>query len=86
MSQKKPGSTAVFVGYFDLSSSFDPSVTLQLAHNATIAGGKTVNVVASAVQFVKTASVDTLSSILEYNTTQSDITMTSLPWGALKGI
>jgi hypothetical protein len=85
MSQKTPGSQVVFTGYFDLSSSFDPSVTLQLAHNSTMSSGKTVNVVAFAVQFVKAASVDNLSSILEYNITQGDITMPFLPWGALKG-
>jgi hypothetical protein len=86
MSQKVAGSQVVFTGYFDLSSSFDPSVTLYLAHNATITSGKTVNIVAFAVQFVKAASVNDLSSILEYNTTTSDITMPLLPWGALKGM
>jgi hypothetical protein len=85
MSQKYPGSLSIYTGYFDVSSNFDPTVKFTLANNASITTENTSNLVAFAVQFVKTASNDALSSILQYNSTQTNITMTSLAWRSLPG-
>lgn len=84
MSQKYPGSMSVYTGYFDLTSSFDPNIKFNIAKNATITS--TSNLVAFAVQLVKYSTSDALSSILQYNTTQTNITMTNLAWGPLSGI
>lgn len=83
MSQKYPGSMSVYTGYFDLSQTFDPSIKFTLAQNASITS--TSELVAFAVQLVKAATNDALSSVLQYNATQTNITMTTLAWGALSG-
>lgn len=81
MSQKYPGSKSVYTGYFDVTSSFDPSVRFDLANNASITSSS--QMVAFAVQLVKASTNYALSSMLQYNTTQTNITMTNLAWGAL---
>lgn len=44
-----------------------------------------MTLVAHAVQFIKNPSVDVLASVIQYNTSQSTVTATSIPWGKLTG-
>ncbi|KAF1796574.1 cortical protein marker for cell polarity-domain-containing protein [Mucor lusitanicus] len=78
-------SQSIFSGYFDVSSNFTPSVKVALAKNASFStsSSSTMTLVAHAVQFIKNPSVDVLSSVIQYNTTQSTVTATSIPWGKL---
>lgn len=78
-------SQSIFSGYFDVSANFTPSVKLALAANASFSTSATMTMVAHAVQFIKNPSVDVLTSVIQYNTTQSTITATSIPWGKLAG-
>lgn len=84
MSQKYPGGVSIYTGYFDLSQNFDPSITFALAKNASITSSS--ELVAFAVQLVKIATNNELSSVLEYDPAQTNITMTSLAWNALAGM
>lgn len=85
-----PSSTAtsqsIFSGYFDVSANFTPSVKLALAKNTSFSDSSTaMTLVAHAVQFIKNPSVDVLASVIQYNTSQSTVTATSIPWGKLTG-
>ncbi|KAI8066107.1 cortical protein marker for cell polarity-domain-containing protein [Thamnidium elegans] len=81
MSQRYPGSRSIYTGYFDYSSTFEPSIILTRGKNATTSG--TSYLVAFAVQLVKSSSDYTLSSLLQYNPTQTNISSTNLAWKAL---
>lgn len=83
MSQKYPGSISIFKGYFDLSQNYNPFIQFSLAKNASLS--TTSELVALSVQLVKIPTDDNLSSVLIYNSTQTNITMNSLAWGALPG-
>lgn len=84
-SQTVTGGLSVYTGYFEVSSTFNPTVKLALASNVTVSSSKPVSIYAYAVQFVKVASSDVLQSIAQYNTTQTNITMNTIPWGPLNG-
>ncbi|KAG2237121.1 hypothetical protein INT48_004623 [Thamnidium elegans] len=81
MSQRYPGSRSIYTGYFDYSSTFEPSIILTRGKNATTSG--TSYLVAFAVQLVKSSSDYTLSSLLQYNPTQTNISSANLAWKAL---
>ncbi|KAK4517550.1 uncharacterized protein ATC70_000890 [Mucor velutinosus] len=76
-------SQSIFSGYFDVSANFTPSIKVALAKNASFSGSPTMTLVAHAVQFIKNPSVDVLSSVIQYNTSQNTVTATSIPWGKL---
>ncbi|KAI8636887.1 cortical protein marker for cell polarity-domain-containing protein [Parasitella parasitica] len=76
-------SQSIFTGYFVVSSSFTPSVRLELGKNTTFSGNATMTFAAHAVQFIKIPSVDALSSIIQYNISKPVINATSIPWGQL---
>lgn len=78
-------SQSIFSGYFDVSANFTPSVKLALATNTSFSASATMTMVAHAVQFIKNPSVDVLASVIQYNTTTSTVTATSIPWGKLAG-
>lgn len=79
-------SQSIFSGYFDVSSSFTPSIEIALAKNTSFSGKSTMTIVAHAVQFIKNPSVDILYSTIQYNITQNAVTATSIPWGKLAGL
>ena len=80
MSQKYPGSIPIYTGYFDITSSFQPHIKFSLAKNATVISA--TEMVAFAIQLVKASTNSALSSILQFNQTQTNITMNNLAWGA----
>ncbi|KAL9555281.1 hypothetical protein MBANPS3_002434 [Mucor bainieri] len=76
-------SQSIFSGYFDVSANFTPSVKVALAKNASFSGSASMTLVAHAVQFIKNPSVDVLNSVIQYNTSQTAVSATSIPWGKL---
>ncbi|KAI9486979.1 MAG: cortical protein marker for cell polarity-domain-containing protein [Benjaminiella poitrasii] len=83
MSQDSTTSKIIYTGYFEVSETFIPSIKLSLAHNASIPQGETKTIVAYAIQFVKDASRNSLSSILQYDPLRTNITVDTLPWDEL---
>ncbi|KAI7897873.1 cortical protein marker for cell polarity-domain-containing protein [Cokeromyces recurvatus] len=85
INQSDIATQVIYTGYFDVSSSFIPNIKLSLSHNANISKGETKTIVAHAIQFVKDASQYSLSSILQYNPLQTNMSMSmsTLSWNEL---
>ncbi|KAI8384432.1 cortical protein marker for cell polarity-domain-containing protein [Radiomyces spectabilis] len=76
----------IYSGYItSTSGTFQPHITMAIAHNATKPSNTTVTVVANSIQFVKSASLSALSSILNYTETRSitPLNRSHLPWKSL---
>ncbi|KAI8878452.1 hypothetical protein K501DRAFT_31212 [Backusella circina FSU 941] len=74
-------SQSIFTGYFDISSQ-QPSVMISVAHNATVSSSKNT-IMVNSIQFIQQATSDNLTSILQYDTSVTNIT--TVPWGPLSG-
>jgi hypothetical protein len=74
-------SQSIFNGYFDISSQ-QPTVTISVAHNATVSSSKNT-IMVNSMQFIQQATSDNLTSILRYDTSVTNIT--TVPWGPLTG-
>ncbi|KAI8992503.1 cortical protein marker for cell polarity-domain-containing protein [Pilobolus umbonatus] len=74
----------IFTGYFDLSSNFQPTISMTLAKNVTsVKSG--MGIVAYAVQFIKVPSLGAIPSILQYNISATPTTDSSqITWGLMK--
>lgn len=79
------GYTLIYRGWIPATSDlFQPHVSLTLAENATQPSGKTANLVAGYVQFVKEISNQELNSILEYQVDKWLQNTSAAAWGPLK--
>ncbi|KAI8386904.1 cortical protein marker for cell polarity-domain-containing protein [Blakeslea trispora] len=77
-------SATIYSGYFDVSASFQPHVTLSLGKNVSISSTKPANMVAYAVQFIKDTSLGGMTSVLQYNTSSPIATVKeAVPWKIL---
>jgi hypothetical protein len=74
-------SQSIFNGYFDISSQ-QPTVTISVSHNATVSSSKN-KIMVNSMQFIQQATSDNLTSILQYDTSVTNIT--TVPWGPLTG-
>ncbi|KAI9276472.1 cortical protein marker for cell polarity-domain-containing protein [Umbelopsis sp. AD052] len=79
------GYTLIYRGWVPATSDlFQPHVSMALAKNATKPTGKTANLVAGYVQFVKEISNQELNSVLEYHVDQWLQNTSSAAWWPLK--
>ncbi|RCI03412.1 hypothetical protein CU098_005698 [Rhizopus stolonifer] len=85
INQQSSTSQVIYNGYFDVSSSFQPHITLTLGHNVTLNSGESATMIAHAVQFIKDVSLGGLTSILQYNSSDTKMTTKeAIGWSALK--
>ncbi|KAL0096830.1 cortical protein marker for cell polarity-domain-containing protein, partial [Phycomyces blakesleeanus] len=79
-------SVPIYSGYFVATSlQFSPHITLNVAKSAITSSAKTITLVANAAQWIKSASMSSISSILEYKPNQGldGTTAQTLSWAPL---